>query len=154
MEPTAQDLVNRIFRRIVVATDFNESAKKALDLATSLAVSMEAELTVVHVLEIPAYAYGTMSFAAEDLITPFETAAEQMLASTMTEVRAKCPRAKGVVVKGVPWLKLLETAKGREADLVVLGTHGRRGLTRAVLGSVAEKVVRVSPIPVLTVHGA
>jgi nucleotide-binding universal stress UspA family protein len=142
------------FRHIVVATDFGECTKRALDVAASLAVSTGAALTVAHVLEIPAYAYGVMSFSAEDLITPLETAANEMLAETMVAVRAICPGATGTVLQGVAWEQLLEVARKRDADLLVLGTHGRRGIARAILGSVAEKVVRMSPVAVLTVRGA
>ena len=59
----------------------------------------------------------------------------------------------GQLRRGVPWECVLETAKETKADLIVMGTHGRKGLARALMGSVAEKVVRLSPIPVLTVRG-
>ena len=54
---------------------------------------------------------------------------------------------------GVEWEQILEVVKARNADLIVMGTHGRRGLSRLFLGSVAEKVVRISPVPVLTIRG-
>jgi len=59
-----------------------------------------------------------------------------------------------VLRTGVPWEEILDTAKKLDVGLIVMGTHGRRGLPRAILGSVAEKVVRLSPVPVLTVRGA
>jgi nucleotide-binding universal stress UspA family protein len=58
-----------------------------------------------------------------------------------------------VLAHGEPWKQILEIAKERMADIIVMGTHGRRGLSRVFLGSVAEKVVRLSPVPVMTVPG-
>ena len=65
----------------------------------------------------------------------------------------RCPSARGVLRQGVAWEQILENAKEAGADLLVIGTHGRRGVAHAFLGSVAVKVVRASPIPVLTVRG-
>jgi nucleotide-binding universal stress UspA family protein len=67
-------------------------------------------------------------------------------------------QGKGVVLetlfsRGVAWEEIIEVAKRVDVGLIVMGTHGRRGLPRAIMGSVAEKVVRLSPVPVLTIHG-
>jgi nucleotide-binding universal stress UspA family protein len=72
----------------------------------------------------------------------------------MAELSRRAPGARGIFKVGNPWEQFLATIRAERPDLVVVGTHGRRWLAHAVLGSVAEKVVRLSPVPVLTVRGA
>jgi nucleotide-binding universal stress UspA family protein len=67
-------------------------------------------------------------------------------------VQQKLPQAKAILRSGVPWREILSAVEDVAADLVVMGTHGRRGVSHALLGSVAEKIVRLSPVPVLTVR--
>jgi nucleotide-binding universal stress UspA family protein len=141
-------------REILVATDFAECSKGALDRAIDLAGKLGAHLTVMHSYEIPSYVYTGASFSAVDLVTPIEEAAQKCLDDTMVNVRERAPSAKAILRRGPPWEQILEVAKDGHADLVVVGTHGRRGLSHALLGSVAEKVVRLSAVPVLTVRGA
>jgi len=69
-------------------------------------------------------------------------------------VRAEGPRTDAVFRQGTPFDVILDVAKSEGCDLIVIGTHGRRGVARVLLGSVAERVVRLSPVPVLTVHPA
>ena len=140
------------FNHILVATDFGPYATKALDLAVSIAVANEATLGIVHVIEVEKYAYAD-SFSVVDLLTPLRDSAEVVMKSLVEQVRAKHARTNGLVILGVVWEELLARAKVEKAVLIVVGTHGRRGLSRALLGSVAERVVRMSPVPVLTVHG-
>jgi nucleotide-binding universal stress UspA family protein len=77
--------------------------------------------------------------------------AQIALDRALEKTRATFPRAESVLVRGDPCEGILHVARERNADLIVMGTHGRRGLSRAFLGSVAERVVRTSPTPVLTV---
>ena len=74
------------------------------------------------------------------------------LAEGLRQAQTRLPTAKSVLRSGAPWQKITSTAQELECDLIVMGTHGLRGLSRALLGGVTEKVVRVSPVPVLTVH--
>jgi len=69
----------------------------------------------------------------------------------VARVRDRVPKAEGVVTGGTPWRAMLDLAKARGADLVVLSTSGRRGLQRVLIGSVAEKIVRLATVPVITV---
>ncbi len=80
-------------------------------------------------------------------------AAKKELEASMTlaKTKANYSNIEPLLASGPPWEQILQVAKERGADLIVMGTHGRRGLSHALLGSVAEKVVRISPIPVLTV---
>jgi nucleotide-binding universal stress UspA family protein len=142
-----------VFGHILIATDFTESARCALDLAVEMSRKFEADLTLVHCWEAPSYAYGGGLYVPVDLITPIERAANRALEEALTELRKRIPGAKSVLRSGAAWEEILLAAAAIQADLIVVGTHGRRGLNRALLGSVAEKVVRMASMPVLTVHG-
>ena len=87
-----------------------------------------------------------------DMLTPIQGAATEQLDALVAEIRRQHPGTKGVLARGVPWREVLTTIEQSKPDLVVMGTHGRRGVGRAILGSVAEKIVRMSPVPVLTVR--
>lgn len=136
-------------RHILVPIDFGASAAEAVDFATELATKFDAELTLVHVYEFPLYAYASgIYFPTEDL----HAAAKKATQEAVVRVRTRCPRTQGVIAEGVPWEQILSVATEKNVDLIVMGTHGRRGVARALLGSVAERVVRMAPMPVLTVH--
>jgi nucleotide-binding universal stress UspA family protein len=143
-----------MFKHILAPVDFGESSQQALDTAIELATRLGAKLTIVHCYEIPAYAYGGMTFVAADLLGPVQDAAREQLEKTLAEVKKRFPGATGLLRRGVPWSEILAAADETKADLVVMGTHGRRGVAHALLGSVAEKVVRTSPVAVLTVRRA
>jgi nucleotide-binding universal stress UspA family protein len=140
------------FKHILLAVDFGESSDRATNLGIELAQKYDAALTLVHAYEIPTYAYPNASFLVVDLLTPIEEAARKQLETTMTAVRARLPRAKAVLRRGPAATEILSVIDELHADLVVTGTHGRRGVSRTLLGSVAEKLVRMSPVPVLTVR--
>src|SRR6187402_1452702 len=142
------------FERILVATDFSDSSRQALEYAICIAEKFGSELILVHSWEPPNYSYAAGLYLPVDMIAPIERAAIAHLEEATTELKQRFPAAKSLLRAGAPWEELLAAASEVKADLIVMGTHGRRGLERALLGSVAEKVVRLSPIPVLTVHGA
>ena len=141
------------FKQIVVATDFSEPADRALDLAVELALKFESELTLVHSWEAPSYSYGDGLYFPADVVAPIEHAAVAHLEKALTELKLRVPGAKSMLRGGPAWQEVLAAATQLHANLIVVGTHGRRGLTRALLGSVAEKIVRMADIPVLTAHG-
>lgn len=141
-----------MFERILVATDFAPASGEALDLAIRLAGERKASLTIVHVCEVPAFAYSGLAFAPADLLSPVAEAAAARLDELLEATRARFPAAKGICKIGVPYEQIIQVAAESGCDLVVLGTHGRRGMAHLALGSVAEKVVRLCPVPVLTVH--
>lgn len=139
------------FKHILVPTDFEEAANHALDMAVLLAQRFEAKVTVLHSTSLPssalpAYAAG-IYFPTEEMLS----AAQNELEATLSRAKARYPNIHGVVVQTEPYVAILEFAKENSADLIVMGTHGRRWLSRVFLGSVADRVVRFSPIPVLTV---
>ena len=140
------------FKNILVAVDFGESSEEALELAIDLAKQYRAGLTLVHTWEVPSYAYGALEFSAMDMLTPVQQAARGQLEDLATEVRRELPETRAVLAHGVAWQEILAAIERGKPDLVVMGTHGRRGIRHALLGSVAEKIVRLSPAPVLTVR--
>jgi nucleotide-binding universal stress UspA family protein len=142
------------FERILVATDFSDSSQQALELALRIAERFGSQLTLVHSWEAPNYSYAAGLQFPVDVVAPIERAAVARLAEATAELELRFPAAKSLLRSGVPWEEVLGAAAEIKADLIVMGTHGRRGLERALLGSVAEKVVRMSRVPVLTVHGA
>jgi nucleotide-binding universal stress UspA family protein len=142
------------FKHILVATDFSECSERAVDLALELAQKFEAQLTLLHSWDAPAYAYSGGLYVQVDIVTPIEEAAVAQLDKATLELKRRMPNVKSVIRSGAPWEEILSAASELHADLIVLGSHGRRGLNRALLGSVAEKVVRMATVPVLTTHGS
>jgi nucleotide-binding universal stress UspA family protein len=135
------------FRHVLAPTDFSAASLRGVDAAVTLAIELDAELTIVHAYELPNYAY----FILEAVANRAEEELRKCLEGQLARVRCRFPKVEGVLRQGDPCHVILDVAKARRADLVVLSTHGRQGLPRVLLGSVAEKVARTSAVPVLTV---
>jgi nucleotide-binding universal stress UspA family protein len=137
-------------KHILVPTDFSETSERAVSYAVELASTFGAKITLLHVWSVPNTGY------AEALSWPID-AMERAAKKTLDEARASLVKrhaaTDAVLREGIEWREITDLVKERGVDLVVMGTHGRRGLPRLVLGSVAEKVVRLSPVPVLTIGG-
>jgi nucleotide-binding universal stress UspA family protein len=143
-----------MFNHILVAMDFSDCSKRALELAVGLAEKLDAQLTLTHAWELPNFGYGSELYLPSDLLTSFEDAARARLDEALLTVKARLPRAASLLRSGAPWQQILKAAELAGADLIVVGTHGRRGLNRALVGSVAERVVRMADVPVLSAHGS
>jgi nucleotide-binding universal stress UspA family protein len=142
-----------LFTHILVPTDFGEPSRRALDAAVELAKTFGASLTLMHTAEVSNYvAVGEGPMLLD--ITPIERAARAKLDEAVAEVRKRLPEARSLFAVGVAWERILDAIAHTKADLVVMGTHGRGGVRHLLLGSVTEKVVRASPVPVLTVRDA
>lgn len=139
------------FRSLLLPTDFGEPSAHAVELAIELALQSDAKLTLAHFWEVPGYPYLGAIYSSADFVTPIGQAAEAQLAAVLATVQQRVPRATSVCRMGSPWEQILHLVAELNADLVVMGTHGRRGVSHVLLGSVAERVVRHSPVPVLTV---
>jgi universal stress protein A len=135
------------FRHILSPTDFSEHAKRAVISAFELAQRFRAKLSLLHVIEVPAYAIE-VALPLEYL----ERDARRELALSLSEADAAHVDVTRLVELGVPYQRILETATAEQVDLIVMATHGRTGLGHLVLGSVAERVVRLAPCPVLTIR--
>jgi nucleotide-binding universal stress UspA family protein len=139
--------------RILVPTDFSGPSREAIEVATELARKLDASLTLMHAWQvtISAAAEGGMDYAVHDISQEVEVAARDQLRDELAKLRTEVPAADSELRSGNACEEILDTARRRQADLIVMGTHGRTGFKRALLGSIAEKIVRLSPIPVLTV---
>ena len=142
-----------LFNRILVPTDFSTSAPHTIKMAVAMARQFGASLALLHVTEVPAYAYTGMMAAPLDLLTPVLQAGEQELATALKELQVQMPGASSILRSGAAADEIIAAARAMNADLVVIGAHGRRGVGHLLLGSVAERVVQLSRVPVLTVHG-
>jgi nucleotide-binding universal stress UspA family protein len=139
-----------MYDEILVPTDGSEAAAAALNHAIDLAERYGARLHALYVVD--ARAYATLDAGANLVIDSLEGEGDEA-------VRAIEERAEGAgldviteVATGTPHEAILEYADERDIDLIVMGTHGRRGLDRVLLGSVTERVVRSSPVPVMTIR--
>lgn len=134
-------------KKILFPTDFSPSSEAALEMATALARDSGATLLIVHVEELPLATGG-----AEFLYSIPEPATQQ-LREMLNEVVPKDPRVpcEHMLLSGDAADAVVETAQNEKCDMIVMGTHGRRGLTRLLMGSVAEAIVRQATCPVLTV---
>jgi nucleotide-binding universal stress UspA family protein len=143
----------RSIERILVPHDFSETADAALAMALDLAEKMRARVTILHAYEVPTYVFPESVVATADLVGQIRGAAEEALANLKERTQRPGVQVDTTLRQGVAWSEINQAAKELGSDLVVMGTHGRRGFSRALIGSVAEKVVRTAPCPVLTVHG-
>ncbi len=142
-------------KKILVATDFAEPSRAAADVGLELAETFHVPLVLVHAYQLPSYVYTSVPFVpVRDYLQAYEEGAREFLEKEKSRLAGNGMDVVAILREGTPWEEVLSTAKQVDAGLVVMGTHGRHGLPRALLGSVAEKVVRLSPIPVLTIHGA
>ena len=140
-------------KTILVPTDLSPHAEAAFDYACELAVKLDATVHLVNVIGIPALGVPELGVAVTSAMI------ESMIADNQQALDALAARHHGEVRMGQTLMKtgdardmIDQAAKEVGADLIVMGTHGRRGVTRALLGSVAETVVRTAPCPVLTIR--
>jgi len=140
-------------KNILVPVDFSDPSEAALDYAVALAKPLGAKVTVVHSYEIPVVGLpeGAMVLTA-DVAERILTASQAALDATLERRKDAGVVLVGLLKNGDPRDVVPATAKEVGADLIVMGTHGRRGIARALLGSVAESVLRTAPAPVLAVR--
>lgn len=141
---------------ILHPTDFSPSSRAAFNHALALAREQRAELWLVHVLPtvMPMVGEGYMSPKTfDDLQRSMRAQAQKQLDRLVAKAKAARVRARDVLYEGVAADAIARAARAKRAKLIVMGTHGRTGLTRLFMGSVAERVVGTAPCPVLTVRG-
>lgn len=134
--------------RILVPIDFSECSRKALQYAASFARQFQAELMLLHVVELPVVTGLPAEPMLPEMEAPEDTAAELGAWAKQSGVAG----AKAVVSTGPAYAEIVDTADEGNVDLIVIGTHGRRGLAHLLMGSTAEKVMREAPCPVLVVR--
>jgi nucleotide-binding universal stress UspA family protein len=137
-----------MFARILVPTDFSAPSEAALAYGRKMADEFDAALHLLHIAENPFLR----------AVSADRRSLEESAARWLQDRLREADRQRGAVAivehSDEPASEILRYAKSNDIDLIVMGTHGRTGLARAALGSVAEKVVRAAPCPVLTVHSA
>lgn len=141
---------------VLVATDFSAPSDTALNYARAMARSFGATLHVLHVFEplwITSADVVGGGVALATMIQGLEDTARKQLEEAVTEDdRRELHATSAMVTSESPAREIANYAHEQKVDLVVIGTHGRSGISRMLIGSVAEKVVRLAPCPVLTVH--
>jgi len=144
-------------KTVLVPTDFSEASESALRYGKAMAEAFGASLHVVHVMEdLLAHAWAAEVYVSSmpQLRDEIEKESQQRLGALLTDGERKALRAETALLAGNPFLEIIRYAKTHGVDLIVMGTHGRGPIAHMLLGSVAEKVVRKSPCPVLTVREA
>jgi nucleotide-binding universal stress UspA family protein len=161
MEPASSTKANEprsSTKTILVATDFDTCAEAALDQALALARPLHAKVYLFHAYTLPVAAFPGGKFAPRAEIAPKIVASARASLEDAVERRRRSGSADEIDLVPVleqgdrPSEAVLAAVERLGADLVVVGTHGRHGFEHALLGSVAESLVRASPVPVLTVH--
>jgi len=144
-----------LLKTIVVGTDFSVCAARALSFAVSLASSQGAKVHVVHVLVEPVQAFdvaGALPYLDVSTQKEWEDATQKRLAAAVASAEKRGVHASSEFLWGRPSDAIIDSAKKAKASLVVLGTHGRNAFEKLLIGSTAERVVRLCPVPVLTVR--
>lgn len=147
---------------LLVAVDFTPFSQEALLFASHMAEKLNAKLLVLHVIHDPAEAPGfyAQTGKKKKFLQSMEDAAEEMMQRFLKKMRKDHPGqkpikdAKPILVVGTPVTRILEIAKKKKAAMIIIGSHGRTGLSHLLIGSKAERVVQLSPIPVTVVKGS
>lgn len=148
-------MVGMTYEKILVTTDGSEGAKAAAEHAIDIADKYDADLHILYVVDI---GVDTSLSSVSDLMSQLESSGKlEDVGKKATESIKENAEASGVnsevsVKRGIPHKEINSYIKEKEIDMIVMGTHGRTGLDRILLGSVAEKVVRSADVPVLTVR--
>ncbi len=142
-------------RRILHATDFSPASRPAFARALELARANRAQLIALHVLT-PPVVYTPDGYAwpqtYDRLLADMRAAAKKQLDRLVARAKAGGVRARGLILEGIPHDRIARAARSARADVLVIGTHGRTGLARLFLGSVASRVIATATCPVLSVR--
>jgi nucleotide-binding universal stress UspA family protein len=140
------------FRRILVPVDFSEPSERAVDTACELAGLAEGQVELLHVCPVDPRVYPLGWILTEGAERDIRAAAEKALEEWRQRAAERGVPVTATVLLGVASEQIPAVARERETDLIVMGTHGRSGLEHVVLGSVAERTLRLAPCPVMTVR--
>ncbi len=141
-------------KTILVATDFSPTAEHALVYGVDLAKALGAKLVLMHAYELPIYGFPDGALVASvEMANRIVDGAQAGLQASLEKHKASGVPMETVLRQGVAWDEVHAVAEDVGADLIIIGTHGRRGLSRVLLGSVAENVIRTATRPVLTIRG-
>jgi len=147
-------MANVDWKTICCPLDFSDASRAAMEVAAGLAQRFGAKLTLLHAYPVPGYTFpdGSVVASARMLQELADQAAKHVGEWRRQAEELGAPTVKAETLVGEPASEILAYARDRGIDLLVLGTHGRTGLEHALMGSIAERVVRRARCPVLTVH--
>jgi universal stress protein A len=141
-----------VLKKILCPVDHSECSYLALKYAISLSLKDEAKLYLMHVLDTRFYEMEAYTFSPYNISESDIAKIHSDLMKSLPEGTTDVLEVETIVVKGVPFNEILNASQELGADVIVMGTHGRTGLSHVMMGSVAEKVVRKASCPVLTVR--
>jgi nucleotide-binding universal stress UspA family protein len=138
-------------RKILVPTDFSPHSDQAMQYAAMIARAFKARILLVHVIEPLTYSI-TDTLQVTDHFVALKTIARPLLETARKRFQKEGLSVETDLLTGIPYRQILNKARRIGVDMIVMGTHGRTGVEHFLLGSVAEKVVRLAPCPVVTVR--
>jgi len=138
---------------ILCPVDFSEASAHALAYAREIATQFQANIKLLHVIQLPAHPLDTNDLMPlEEFENEYASRFQKQLDQLVQEQHDKGVEVEAMQTTGLPHDEIIQAAGELQADMIIMGTHGRTGLAHFLIGSVAERVVRMSPIPVLTVR--
>lgn len=137
--------------KILVAVDEGPYSDHALDQAVALAKALGADLALAHAVDIRAAIVPDAGIASEEILQAMRESGRAILEKARGKVAGACPEADVMLLEGIVPDEIVGAAKHWGASHIVIGTHGRSGLSRLLMGSTAENVLRHSPVPVIVV---
>lgn len=146
-------MASNLYKKILIATDGSEYTKKAVDYGVDLSKHTGAKLHAIYVVDTAAFASIPMDAAWESMYELLRQEGNEATKYVAEKAEAEGVEIERLTVEGHPADELIKYAESNSIDMIILGTIGKSGLDRFLLGSVAEKVVRNSKIPVLVVRG-
>ncbi len=146
-------MASKLYKKILIATDGSEYTKNSIDYGIDLAKNTQAKLHAIYVIDTAAFASIPMDAAWESMYELLKQEGDEATRYVAEKAEAEGLEVEKLTVEGHPAEEIIKYAEKNSMNLIVMGTLGKSGLDRFLLGSVAEKVVRASKIPVLVVRG-
>ncbi len=142
----------KTYQNVLVPIDFSEHATRALDYAIEWGRQLHAHLTLIHVIQSPDRGSDIMSPLPAAHLATLEAELTQHMRDEVKRVKDAEVGCDFIVVHGAPFHETIKVVGIRQIDLIIMGSHGRTGFSHMLLGSMAEKLVRLAPCPVLVVR--
>jgi nucleotide-binding universal stress UspA family protein len=143
----------REIHTILCPVDFSDASEHALEYAIDLARKLNANIHIMHAWQPVLYAMGDgVIIPTSEFISALMTDLKDKTNALVEQYQGRGVSVSGELLEGIPYEEIVRAAQKLPAELIVMGTHGRSGLVHFMLGSIAERVVRTSPVPVLTVR--
>ncbi|NJD51606.1 MAG: universal stress protein [Candidatus Methanoperedens sp.] len=145
-------MASKLYEKILIATDGSEYTKNAVDYGIDLAKNTGAKLFTIYVIDTAAFASIPMDAAWESMYELLKQEGDAAVKYVTDKAKAERLEVEGNLIEGHPADEIIKYSEKNSISLIIMGTLGKSGLDRFLLGSVAEKVVRNSKIPVMVVH--